>query len=277
VQHAEWQWITSADVNGHTLFGRRNPKLMDMAHTPAPRQAASLRDRTMNHATAPIVLETPAAARAASAHVASTEPPFDAGQLPLMALMAHALDELDYGIVIVDRHGRVVKANHMARCQCAGADSACVLQGERLGARHLADGSALQHAIQLATTQAKRSLLTLGGEHRHETVAVVPLGGAGEPAVMLVFGKRQVCEALSVDHYARVHGLTHAESMVLGALCEGDKPLEVAQRFGVAVSTVRTQISSIRQKTQTASIRDLVRQIAVLPPIISALGRAQTH
>jgi DNA-binding CsgD family transcriptional regulator len=237
----------------------------------------------MNAATAPIALEAPAlAARLApvlpeSAALPAADAPIDAGQLPLMALLAHALDELDYGIVIVDRHGRVVKANHMARCQSAGADSACVLQGERLGARHPADGSALQHAIQLATSQAKRSLLTLGGEHRHETVAVVPLGGAGEPAVMLVFGKRQVCETLSVDHYARVHGLTHAESMVLAALCEGDKPLEIAQRFGVAVSTVRTQISSVRQKTQTASIRDLVRQIAVLPPIISALGRAQTH
>jgi DNA-binding CsgD family transcriptional regulator len=256
---------------------------MDMAHTPAPRQAASLRDRTMNCITAPIALETPVvAARTAtvaiSASVAGTAAAtFDASQLPLMTLLAHALDELDYGIVIVDRHGRVVKANHLARCQCAASDSACLLKGERLGARHLADSSALQHAIQLATAQAKRSLLTLGGERRHETVAVVPLGDAGESAVMLVFGKRQVCETLSVDHYARVHGLTHAESMVLAALCEGDKPLEIARRFGVAVSTVRTQISSVRQKTRTASIRDLVREIAVLPPIISALGRVQTH
>jgi DNA-binding CsgD family transcriptional regulator len=250
---------------------------MDMAHA-CPRQAASPRDRTMNYI-APNLLETPAAvARAASVTAtAAVEAPFDAGQLTLMALLTHALDELDYGIVIVDRHGRVVKANHMARCQCASPDSACQLQADRLGARHLADASALQHAIQMATAQARRSLLTLGGEHRHETVAVVPLGATGEPAVMLVFGKRQVCETLSVDHYARVHGLTHAESMVLTALCQGDKPLEIAQRFGVAVSTVRTQISSIRQKTQTASIRDLVREIAVLPPIISALGRAQTH
>jgi DNA-binding CsgD family transcriptional regulator len=248
---------------------------MDMAHA-CPRQAASPRDRTMNYI-APNPLETLAVVSRAAAATAAAEAPFDASQLPLMLLLAHALDELDYGIVIVDHHGRVVKANHMARCQCASPDSACQLQADRLDARQLADDSALQHAIQMAATQAKRSLLTLGGESRLETVAVVPLLATGEPAVMLVFGKRQVCEALSVNHYARVHGLTHAESMVLGALCQGDKPLEIAQRFGVAVSTVRTQISSVRQKTQTASIRDLVRQIAVLPPIISALGRGQTH
>ena len=94
-----------------------------------------------------------------------------------------------------------------------------------------------------------------------------------KPSVLLVFGKQQVCETLSVDHYARVHGLTHAEGMVLAALCDGDTPAEVAERFGVAVSTVRSQISAIRQKTRCNSIRELVRRVAVLPPIVPALGR----
>lgn len=197
----------------------------------------------------------------------------DPANLPLSLMLAHALDELDYGIVIVDPKRQVIKANHMARWQCAALDGACQIRGDGLSARQPGDDDLLLHAVRSAAAQGKRSLLSLGSE----TVAVVPLGDARSSAVLLVFGKRQVCEALSVDHYARVHGLTHAENMVLGALCEGDKPLEVAQRFGVAVSTVRTQISSIRQKTRTASIRDLVRRIAVLPPILSALGRVQTH
>jgi DNA-binding CsgD family transcriptional regulator len=202
----------------------------------------------------------------------------DSTSVPLTHMLAHALDafdELDYGIVIVDRLARVLNANHMARCLCAGRESVCQVQFDRLTARHSGDDHLLQHAVQSAASQGKRSLLTLGSEGRHESIAVVPLGQG--PAVLLVFGKRQMCETLSVDHYARVHGLTHAEGMVLAALCDGDKPLEIAQRFGVAVSTVRTQIASIRQKTQTASIRDLVRRIAVLPPIVSALGRAQAH
>ena len=200
--------------------------------------------------------------------------------LPLAHMLAHALDafdELDYGIVIVDRLARVLNANHMARSLCTSRDSACLLQADRLAARQCGDDHLLQHAVQSAASQGRRSLLTLGTADRPQTVAVVPLGQGTAPAVLLVFGKRQVCEALSVDHYARVHGLTHAENMVLAALCDGGKPQEIAQRFGVAVSTVRTQISSIRQKTQTASIRDLVRRIAVLPPIVSALGRARSQ
>ena len=202
---------------------------------------------------------------------------FSAVSLSLAAMMANALDELDYGIVIVDHQRFVLRANHMARCLCAAPDGTCQLQANQLRARGPGEDSVLHHAVQTAAMHARRSLLSLGVENRAETIAVVPLGRWLLAPVLLVFGKRQMCEALSVDHFSRVNGLTHAESMVLAALCDGDRPLEIAQRFGVAVSTVRTQISSIRQKTRTTSIRDLVRRIAVLPPIVSALGRAQAH
>jgi DNA-binding CsgD family transcriptional regulator len=65
--------------------------------------------------------------------------------------------------------------------------------------------------------------------------------------------------------------------MVLAALCDGDDPSGIARRFGVAVSTVRSQIASIRQKTRSTSIRELVRQVAVLPPIVSAIGHMAPH
>lgn len=207
----------------------------------------------------------------------------DALGLPLTQLLVEALDQLDYGLLLTDVQGRLLCANRSARRQCADAGGPCQLQAERVAARLPAQQPALLRAIQQAGGQGRRSMVALGEAGSSTTVAVVPLaggsaGGAGEPrAVLLVFGKQQVCETLSVDHYARVHGLTHAEGMVLSALCEGDKPTEVAQRFGVAVSTVRTQISAIRQKTQSASIRDLVRRIAVLPPIVSALGRGPAH
>ena len=51
----------------------------------------------------------------------------------------------------------------------------------------------------------------------------------------------------------------------------------IARRFGVALSTVRTQISSIRQKTRSSSLRALVRQVALLPPIVSVLSHTRTH
>ena len=80
-----------------------------------------------------------------------------------------------------------------------------------------------------------------------------------------------MCEALSVQGFARSHGLTAAETRVLVALCEGTPPGAVAAQVGVAISTVRTQIGNIRQKTGAESIRDLVRQVAVLPPLMGVL------
>ena len=37
------------------------------------------------------------------------------------------------------------------------------------------------------------------------------------------------------------------------------------------LATIRTQIGSIRAKTQSGSIRALVRQVAMLPPLVNAL------
>ena len=92
--------------------------------------------------------------------------------------------------------------------------------------------------------------------------------------VLLLLGKRQTCAGLTVDFFAHTHGLTSAEARVLHALCGGMRQKEVARQFDVAVSTVRTQISSIRHKTQTASIRDLVERVSTLPPMASRMRSA---
>lgn len=198
----------------------------------------------------------------------------------LLHMLTGALDELDYGLLIVDARGHLVQANQMGHHHCTAAHGSCLLQGQQLHTRCSTEDAVLQRALALAAA-GRRSLIKLGEGPHTETVAVVPLGspqgGRADAAILLVFGKRQVCEALSVEHFARVHNLTHAEGMVLTALCHGDEPSAIARQFGVAVSTVRTQIASVRQKTQATSIRDLVRQVAMLPPIVSVLGHEAAH
>jgi DNA-binding CsgD family transcriptional regulator len=108
-------------------------------------------------------------------------------------------------------------------------------------------------------------------------VAVVPLVagvGALPQATLLLLGKKRVCECLSVQCCARSHALTATETRVLEALCQGLEPREVAVQHGVGLATVRTQIGSIRAKTGAQSIRELVRRVAVLPPMVSSLRLA---
>jgi DNA-binding CsgD family transcriptional regulator len=132
----------------------------------------------------------------------------------------------------------------------------------------------LYEALSAACGRGLRRMLTLGeGAHR-VAVAVVPLaaqGGARGRTALLMLGKRQVCEDLSVDGYARAHQLSPAETQVLKGLCRGERPGAIARRHGVQLSTVRTQVGSIRAKTGAESIGALVRQVAVLPPMVGAL------
>ncbi len=194
--------------------------------------------------------------------------------------LAGMLDEIDYGMLLLRADGHLLYLNHAARLELDGEHP--LRADASLHARHAQDAPALADALA-AAQRGLRRLLTLGSGVQRVSVSVVPLpaapgaglrtGDAGEAgaATLLVLGKRRVCEQLSVRGFARSLGLTPAETRVLELLCAGVRPTEVAQQQGVAVSTVRTQIGSIRAKTGAGSISELVRQVAVLPPLVGAL------
>ena len=187
--------------------------------------------------------------------------------------MMRMLDEIDYGMLLVTPDAQVSYLNHAARLELDGQHP-LQLMGSTLRAHRALDVAPLYDALA-AAQRGLRKLVTLGEGTQRVCVSVVPLpaagGGVDARVTLLVLGKRQVCEQLSVQGYARSVGLTPAETRVLEQLCAGARPGQVAINAGVAVSTIRTQIGSIRAKTGAGSIRELVRQVAVLPPLVGAL------
>jgi DNA-binding CsgD family transcriptional regulator len=195
--------------------------------------------------------------------------------------MAQMLDTLDYGMLLLTDTLRVAHVNKAARrdmdeqhpLQLAGLP----LTGLQLQARVGRDVLPLREALVGAAQRGLRRLLQLGeGPHR-VSVAVVPLPALGadeQPGAVVLLGKRQMCEELTVDWFARSHGLTMAETAVMKGLCADYTPQAIAERQGVGLATIRTQIGSIRLKTGACSIRALVRQVALLPPLVSALHSA---
>jgi DNA-binding CsgD family transcriptional regulator len=186
--------------------------------------------------------------------------------------LALMLDEIDYGMLLLNDAGQVLHVNHAARAEL-DAEHPLQLSGRELRPLLAQDATLLNDAL-LAARRGLRRLVTLGGRDSPLSVAVVPLanpGGGAQQATLLLLGKRRVCESLSVQWFARTHALTPAETRVLEKLCLGLDPREVAEENGVGLATVRTQIGSIRAKTGTESIRDLVRRVAVLPPMVSSL------
>jgi len=189
------------------------------------------------------------------------------------ALLMRVLDEIDYGLLLVDATGALRYANQLGLQEVLGSGPLQLVQG-RLQARYAADQTTLHLALADAQ-RGRRRLFTAGHNGGSVSVAAVPMpsceADSGETLALLVFGKRNASETLTVDFYARANGLTTAEVNVLKGLCSGVKPKEIAREQGVAISTVRSHICSIRIKTQTGSIRDLINRVAVLPPITPAM------
>jgi len=179
------------------------------------------------------------------------------------------LDEVGYGLMLLDPQAQVLFANHAARADCA-AGHPLQLVGHRLHAREPAHWALLQEALDGARS-GRRKLLALGDAEQSVSVAVIPLDDAPSRSTLLMLGRRQVCAPQAVQAFALCHALTAAETRVLEGLCQGQEPHEVAGLHGVGLATVRSQISSLRAKTGAGSIRALVRQVSVLPPIVGCL------
>jgi DNA-binding CsgD family transcriptional regulator len=77
--------------------------------------------------------------------------------------------------------------------------------------------------------------------------------------------------------FARRHGITPAEELVLSSLCAGQSAPQIASQLNVAVSTVRSHVRSICAKTRTSSVRELVQRVAILPPVAPAFPHEAVH
>ncbi len=197
-------------------------------------------------------------------------------------LLMSLVDHIDYPVLMVADGMQVLHANRTA-LSTLDDEHPFQLSGQGFHVRDPRDVTPLREALEGALWRGLRRLMILGrGADDPVWLAIIPLVPATLPCsafgdslhrvALLVFGKRRICQALSVQSFARSHGLTMAETAVLEALCDGARPQEVAQRHGVRLCTVRSQINSLRAKTGAASIPALVRQVAVLPPILGLLA-----
>ena len=221
----------------------------------------------------------PAATRRPDAAAETTVP---AGHItrPWLAVM---LDQVDHPMILLADDQTVLHANRAAQLELAGTpgdEHPLAWRDGKLAAIQRNDAAELAEAMIAARTRGIRKLLALGAKGSRVSVSVMPMPASEHDphgAILLVLGKRQVCGDLSVFWFARSHGLTQAECTVLQSLCKGLGPNEIAQEHSVAISTVRTQLAAIRSKTGTTSLRDLVNEVACLPPLMHALGQAVTH
>lgn len=217
---------------------------------------------------------------------------------PETELLRLALNHVDYGLVVLDADSAMLHfANGPGHTALAdGTDTTdgagrrrsstglCLVQGRVATVR---PGHQEQLRSTLARTRAGlRGLLSLGTDAQSSSVAVLPLPHTPQDAqrvvnglphaepqyALLVFAKQHLCDDSTVALFARERGLTGAEAQVLTQVCKGLRPGQIATRHGVQISTVRTQLRSIRMKTHCQTIRELVQRVSVLPPMARHLS-----
>ena len=191
------------------------------------------------------------------------------------ATLSRMLDIVGYAMVLVVEDGRVVFANQFAREELQG-EHPLRLQNGTLQLREPLAVPELQTAIEGALYRSAQAMVSLPSKAGGTvSVSVVPVRDISEcPAALLILEKRSVCEELSADAFARAHALTLAETRVLKQLCAGTRPGDIAQALGVKLTTVRTQIGSIRSKIGSRDITDILRRVSRLPPLPSLMRRA---
>ena len=211
------------------------------------------------------------------------------GQVGLVDCLAAIPDEIDYGMIVVNRDAAVQFRNRAAHRELLEHLALSVVHGV-LRVHDLREARAVKEAIHAAADRGLRRMLTLDGERGPQSVAFVPIGQAPAPVppqattpvpasaparrsalVLVLLGKRGVCAPLSADVFARYHGLTNSETSVLSGLVQGHLPSTIARLHGVALSTVRTQLQSIRNKTGARRVQEIVARMASLPPLVTTL------
>jgi DNA-binding CsgD family transcriptional regulator len=183
------------------------------------------------------------------------------------------VDEVACGLIACDVRGALRYANRSAREELAGAralklvnDQVCCTSGSN---------THFHAALLEAAVHNRRQLITVGREADGVMLTVIPLQAHDVPksSVLIMLGRRGPCSVLGLEMLSKAHGLTLAERRVLSGLLAHEAPRQIAVANGVSLSTVRTQIKSVREKMGVHNTEGLLIRAAEVPPISTAWRR----
>jgi DNA-binding CsgD family transcriptional regulator len=182
------------------------------------------------------------------------------------APLAHAvLDSLPQAMAVLDATGNLAYWNVAARTRLGAAGWRVVDQ--RLQAPAAMDRDTLARALPNVCLRGRRQLLPLSLDGRVAHAALTPIDVQGQWHALLLLDRETLCGGIELQLFASSNHLTPAESRVLERLADGQRPAQIAREHGVSVSTVLSQIASLRSKTNSPSVPSLLALLARLPAL----------
>jgi DNA-binding CsgD family transcriptional regulator/PAS domain-containing protein len=192
--------------------------------------------------------------------------------------LAGALELVRHGIVIVGPGYRVINLNSAAERILRIGDDLHTRSGRLAATRPHADRE-LHRLLNNALTEEGLAIRSGGSftcarasGHRPYVIHVLPLDrevttqtSAGEAAMLLIVDPERDAEPAAAL-LRRLYGLTNTEAEVALLLlrCEGLKP--IAEELSVSLTTIRTHLQHIFDKTDTHRQAQLVRLLLAISP-----------
>jgi DNA-binding CsgD family transcriptional regulator len=196
-----------------------------------------------------------------------------------------ALDRLSSGVLLLEERGHAIFVNRVAQRTLDDRDGLTLRSAQFTGGlrKIVASDANGQSRIDDAIRDCldERALVVA---HFSRGVTVRRPSGRGDLALQLaplprgneydVDGRRarvivfltdpQASAGVTAATLARLYELTAAESRLALALVRGDTLAEAANRNGIAITTARTQLAAVFQKTGTTRQAELVRLLVAL-------------
>lgn len=214
----------------------------------------------------------------AAAPVAPVAPVTPAELAPALARMA---DLLAWPLMLVDEHGALRHANRAARRLLRAGKPLRLLPNQQLQPAAAAWRAEFAGALEAAALGQPGVLRWPGRPLGFQGTlqALNELNELNRPAdrgarTTLLLLALAPASGLTPDlaAYGAAHRLTAAEQRVLSLLARGRNAAQAAADAGVAVSTARSHIASLRRKTGHTSVAALLLDLNRLPPVLGSSG-----
>ena len=195
---------------------------------------------------------------------------------PPRRMTAATLDAFTFGVVVCDAQGRIMLAN------AAAEDLARVTRAITLGAPRKgiatpipSESRRLGALIADAANGGSGGVMRLTGADSTALIALVtalPRGFAPgrestQPLALVTLRSTANALSLSATMLRALFGLSPTQAEIALAIFAGNAPERIARDRNIAISTLRTHLAEIFVRTGAENQRDLVRLLAMLPPV----------
>jgi DNA-binding CsgD family transcriptional regulator/PAS domain-containing protein len=188
------------------------------------------------------------------------------------SLREEALDSVPQALVLLNETGHVLFANRGAKA-ILQKEAGPIIANNRLTARNARSAGGIKDALALAARGVNNSIKLEDSHGQQRWVAVFnPLhmsSSHNAPAtrILVLIANLEQVSYEGLLHFAKLYGLTPAESRVLQQLLVQQSTQDIAKTLDISIKTLRIHLGNLFAKTACSSQRELVRFFMVHPAV----------